>query len=229
MPEIEQKAFWLAFSEIFKVNFRRFEGAIANIEVIKRREMMNFKKVVIGSFVTGALLAGSVSPVFAHDNGGKGGRGHHGGKAVTSLVTQGTITQAQADAFTNAMKIKLDEKFTSKLNSVLADLVNKNSLTQVKADAIKATATNKKGLRDLVNAGTITKAEAQLVHSSLKALPKEDVSALRDQVLADLVSKNTLTQSQADAIKNVKQNWVKRLGKHRGANIGTASNASLTF
>ena len=191
---------------------------------------MKLKKVVIGSLVAGTLIAGSVSPVFAHDNGGKGGRGNHGGKAVNSLVTQGTITQAQADAFSNAMKAKLDEKFNLKLNSVLVDLVNKNSLTQVKADAIKASATNKKrGLRDLVNAGTISREEAQLVHSALKALPKEDVSTLRDQVLADLVSKNTLTQSQADAIKNVKQNWVKKLGKHRGANIGTASNASLTF
>ena len=190
---------------------------------------MKLKKVVIGSLVTGTLIAGSVSPVFAHDNGGKGGRGNHGGKAVNSLVTQGTITQAQADAFSNAMKVKLDEKFISKLNSVLVDLVNKNSLTQVKADAIKASATNKRGLRDLVNAGTISKEEAQLVHSALKATPKEDVSVLRDQVLADLVSKNTLTQTQADAIKNVKQNWVKRLGKHRGANIGTANNASLTF
>lgn len=190
---------------------------------------MNLKKLVIGSFATTFLVAGIVSPVIAHDNGGKGERGNHGGKAVSSLVTQGTITQSQADAFSNAMKIKLDQKFNTKLNSVLADLVKNNSLTQTKADAIKSSASDKRGLKDLVNAGTITENEARLIHSSLRALPKEDVSVIRDQVLVDLVNKNTLTQAQADAIKNVKQNWVKKLGKHRGAHLGTASSTSLTF
>ena len=31
------------------------------------------------------------------------------------------------------------------------------------------------------------------------------------------------------AIKNAKPNWGKRLGKHRGADLGTANTASLTF
>jgi Asp-tRNA(Asn)/Glu-tRNA(Gln) amidotransferase B subunit len=190
---------------------------------------MNIIKVLTGSLITTALLAGSVSPVFAHDNGGKGGRGNHGSHGVSSLVNAGTLTQAQADAFSNAMKTKLDAKFASKLNTVLADLVSKNTLTQAKADAIKVVANNKKGLRDLVSAGTITQSEAQAVHAALHGLPKEDVATLRDQVLSELVASNTLTQTQADAIKSAKQNWVKRLGKHHGASIGNANSASLTF
>jgi Asp-tRNA(Asn)/Glu-tRNA(Gln) amidotransferase B subunit len=190
---------------------------------------MNIKKTIIGSLITTALVAGSVSPVFAHDNGGKGGKGRHGENKVNSLVTSGTITQAQADAFSNAMRTKLDEKFVIKLNTVLKDLVSKNTLTQAKADAIKANVKVKAGLRNLVNAGTITQAEANAVHSALHAQPKEDISTLRDQVLADLVSRNVINQTQADAIKNAKPNWGKRLGKHRGADLGTANTASLTF
>ncbi len=190
---------------------------------------MKFKKALTGSLIASVLVVGSISPALAHDNGGKGGRGNHGEKGVNSLVTSGSITQAQADAFKTAMKAKLDEKFVAKLNSVLTDLVSKNSLTQTKADSIKNSATSKKGLRELVQAGTITRSDAQLVHEAMKALPKEDITAIRDQVLSDLVSKNTLTQTQADAIKNVKQKWGKKFGKHRGAEMGTASTASLTF
>ncbi len=181
---------------------------------------MNLKKALTGSLIISVLVIGNVSPALAHDNGGKG---------ISNLINSGIITQAQADAFKTAMKSKLDEKFVTKLNIVLTDLVNKNSLTQAKANSIKNSASSKKSLRDLVQSGAITRAEVKLVHNAMKALPIDDISVLRDQVLFELVSKKTLTQTQSDAIKNMKQNWGKRFGKHHGVANGTASTASLTF
>ena len=190
---------------------------------------MNKKRSVITALVVTGLVATSATSAFAHDGKGKWGRGQHGGGAVNSLVTAGTITQAQADTFSAAMKTKLDAKFATKLNTVLTDLVSKSSITKAKADSIKSASSSKRGLRDLVRAGTVTSVEANLIRDGLRALPREDVTIIRDQVLSTLVSNNTITQVQADAIKAAKQSWVKKLGSHRGADLGTAQTASLTF
>jgi hypothetical protein len=190
---------------------------------------MFLAKFFVSSMISLALFSGSISPVFADDNVDKGSKGHHSSKALEYLVTQGNLTQVQVNAFKNAMRVKKDEKFSSRLDTVLTDLANKNLLTQAKVDLIKASALSKQEIKDLVASGSITKAEAQLVQSSLKALPKEERSILRDQVLSDLVTKQIITQSQADAIKNVKHNWVKKSGKHRKIGLVTSSDSSLIF
>ena len=193
---------------------------------------MNKKRTAIAALVVSGLIATTTSVAFAHDGGGKGRHGdgkRGGGGAVTSLVTAGTITQAQADAFKAAMKTKLDAKFAIKLNNVLTDLVSKSTLTQAKADAVKASSKTKKDLRDLVNAGTITSTEATAIKTALRALPKEDITVIRDEVLASLVSNNTITQAQSDAIKAAKAAWVGKMGSHHGADLGTAKTASLTY
>jgi predicted metal-dependent HD superfamily phosphohydrolase len=102
-------------------------------------------------------------------------------------------------------------------------------LTQTKANAVKSAATTKKSIRDLVTAGTITTAEATSIKTALRALPKEDITVIRDEVLSSLVSNSTITQAQADAIKAAKAAWVGKLGSHRGADLGTAQTASLTY
>ena len=185
----------------------------------------------LATLVVTGLIATSSSAAFAHEGDSKGrhGDGKRGGGAVTSLVTAGTINQLQADAFKAAMKTKLDAKFVTKLNTVLADLISNSTLTQAKADSVKSASTTKKDIRDLVNAGTITAAEAKSIHTSLRALPKEDITAIRDAVLAALVSNNTITQVQADAIKSAKASWVGKIGRHHGADLGTAKTASLTY
>ena len=190
---------------------------------------MFLAKFFLSSLITLALFSGSVSPVFAHDSGVTGGRENNLNKSLNFLVSQGNLTQNQVEEYKNAMKTKLDERFATKLNEVLKDLINKNSLTQLKADAIQESVLNKRGLKDLVNAGTITKSEALLIRSALKALPKEDIGVIRNKVLADLVTKNILTQTQADALNKTKQHWGKKLGKHHGADLNSASNVSLTF
>ena len=193
---------------------------------------MNKKRTAIAALVVSGLIATTSSAAFAHDGGGKGRHGdgkRGGGRAVTSLVTAGTITQAQADAFKAAMKTKLDAKFAIKLNNVLTDLVSKSTLTQAKADAVKASSKTKKDLRDLVNAGTITSTEATAIKTALRALPKENITVIRDEVLASLVSNNTITQAQSDAIKAAKAAWVGKMGSHHGADLGSAKAASLTY
>ena len=186
----------------------------------------------LATLVVTGLIATSSSAAFAHEGDGKGRHGvgkRGGGGAVTSLVTAGTISQAQADAFKTAMKTKLDAKFAIKLNTVLTDLVSKSTLTQAKADAVKASSKNKKDLRDLVNAGTITTTEAKAIKTALRALPKEDITVIRDEVLASLVSNNTINQAQADAMKAAKAAWVGKMGSHHGADLGTSKTASLTY
>jgi hypothetical protein len=186
------------------------------------------RTTLIALFSAGLIVAGS-SSAFAHDRGGANGRGNHGSGAVSSLVTAGTITQTQADAFINAMKPKIDAKFTTKLNTVLVNLVSKNTLTQAKADAVKAAVTGKKQLRGLVSAGTITQVQATAIREGLHALPQEDISVIRDEVLATLVSNNTITQVQANAIKSAKASWVGNMGNHHGVNLGTTGTASLSY
>lgn len=193
---------------------------------------MNKKRIAITALVVSGLIATTSSAAFAqHGGGGKDPWGikHGGGGAVTSLVTAGTITQAQADAVKAAMKTKIDAKFATKLNTVLTDLVSKSTLTQAKADAVKAASKTKKDLRDLVTAGTINSAEAKSIRTSLHALPKEDITEIRDGVLVTLVSNNTITQTQANAIKAAKASWVGKMGRHHGADLGTAKTASLTY
>jgi hypothetical protein len=193
---------------------------------------MNKKRIAIAALVVSGLIATTSSAAFAqHGGGGKDPWGikHGGGGAVTSLVTAGTITQAQADAVKAAMKTKIDAKFATKLNTVLTDLVSKSTLTQAKADAVKAASKTKKDLRDLVTAGTINSAEAKSIRTALHALPKEDITEIRDGVLVTLVSNNTITQTQANAIKAAKASWVGKMGRHHGADLGTAKTASLTY
>jgi predicted metal-dependent HD superfamily phosphohydrolase len=108
-------------------------------------------------------------------------------------------------------------------------LVSKSTLTQAKANAVKAASKTKKDLRDLVRAGTITSAEAKSIRTALHAIPREDNSGIRDGVLANLVTNNTITQAQADAIKAAKADWVGKLGSQRGAGLGTANTASLIY
>ena len=84
------------------------------------------KRTALAALVVTGLIASTSSAAFANHGGGNGGRGegNRGGGAIASLVTAGTINQTQADAFKAAMKIKLDAKFITKLNSVLTGLVS---------------------------------------------------------------------------------------------------------
>ncbi len=119
--------------------------------------------------------------------------------SIDNLVTAGTITQAQADAFNEAMKSAKESK--KSITDILKELVAAGTLTQTQADAInkevktrvesriqahkdgsaKDADNNKRpfsgGLDNLVDAGTITQAQADAINTAVKAA----LDSLREQ------------------------------------------------
>jgi hypothetical protein len=147
----------------------------------------------IGSF---ALALGSVGVAQAHNSeGGSGTGGGKRGGPQSSLIADGTITQAQADAVRTAVK----EALTATEAGVLAQLVQNGTLTQTQADAIAAAETRRdKGA--LIQNGTVSESQLQ----ALRAEIHEAMEAGKGQVLQSLVTDGTITQSQADAIAEAK-------------------------
>lgn len=89
---------------------------------------------------------------------------------LTTLVSQGTITQAQADAITAA----------SADRGAMRELVTDGTVTRDDLRAIKEA--------------------LQADRDSDRAAHQAEMKSARDAVLADLVSEGVLTQAQADAI-----------------------------
>jgi len=170
----------------------------------------------VAAGVSGALLVGGATAALAHDRGDRGpgtsmSRSDSRGP-LAGLVTAGTITAAQATAVHDALHAQRDADRASHeaemekaRDAALATLVAQGTLTQAKADAIAAA--DRGGLRDLVAAGTVTRADLQAVHDALEASREADRAAHQAQMKASaeaavtgLVTKGTLTQSQADAV-----------------------------
>ena len=167
--------------------------------------------VGLGSIALIAASAGVANAVNSADRP----EGHRGG-SQSSLVADGTLTKAQAQAIHDAMHAAVDADREAEVKTTLAALVTKGTITQSQADAISASmaaeaeaeAGSHRGgrgghLRELVDAGTITKAQADAVHEAMHASrPTEaERAATLNTVLADLVTKGTITQAQADAVK----------------------------
>jgi Spy/CpxP family protein refolding chaperone len=177
----------------------------------KGHEMSKTRKWAVAAVTLGtsaALLIGGASVASAHDRGDKsGGRG-----PISTLVTDGTLTKAQATAIHEALKAERssdrearEAEMAAARDAVLAELVTKGTLTQAQADAIKAA--DRGGMRELIAGGTVTRTDLAAVRDALKADRAENKAAHeaerkadRDAALAALVTKGTLTQAQADAI-----------------------------
>jgi ribosomal protein L19E len=150
-----------------------------------------------------AVKAASTTPKTSPwaKSGHKYGKDGHRGFAgpLAGLVTNKTITRAQADAVWAAVRAAHDAQRVADQKAVLADLVTKGTLTQAQADAIAA-AKGRDAIEALITKGTITKAEADAVRTAFEAAEQAKRTAALTPVLADLVSKGTLTQAKADAI-----------------------------
>mgnify|MGYP003338040687 CR=1 FL=1 len=164
--------------------------------------------IASGATIT-ALIIGAAAGAAAHNADGKpGGKG----SPVASLVTAGTITKDQAISIRSALKeqrsqakeqLQADRKAT--LNDVLSGLVSTGTLTQAQADALAST--DKRGLRDLVEAGTVTREQLKAVAAGMREAREgsrdeklAQMQAAQASVLAALVADGTLTQEQADAV-----------------------------
>jgi hypothetical protein len=146
------------------------------------------------AFVGIAGTAGSASAAGMHNGSGKA--------PLSSLVTAGTITQAQATSIKDAMIAARTANRAAHDRveaTTISGLVSRGTLTQAQADAITS-ADGRQGMRSLVTSGLITRELARQVHTDVKAA-MDAVATKPEAVLASLVSAGTITQAQADAIE----------------------------
>ncbi|HAN70104.1 MAG TPA: hypothetical protein DCQ36_00720 [Actinobacteria bacterium] len=181
--------------------------------------MSNTRRWTLATVALGtsaALLVGGATAAFALDRGQGSGTYSSSSSAsrgpLSSLVTAGTLTAAQATAVHEALHAQRDDdratheaEMMKARDAVLAGLVADGTLTQAKADAIAAA--DRGGLRDLLAAGTVTRADLQAVHDAWetsreasRADHQAQMKATADAAIAGLVTKGTLTQAQADAV-----------------------------
>lgn len=184
--------------------------------------MNRTRRMAIGvtALITSAgLVLGGATAAQAHDRGNG---------PLSALVTEGTLTSAELaavkDALRAAHEADRDERHSNRQaarSALLTSLVAAGTLTQAQATAIAEA--ERGDIRDLVRSGTVTREQLRAVHDALMAGRGErrdqhraekaaDVAA----VLADLVSKGTLTQAKADAVALALADRPERVGMQRG-------------
>lgn len=145
---------------------------------------------------TFALILGSVGVAQAHNSqgGSSQGEGKRGGPQ-SSLIADGTITQAQADAVRTAMQSAHEAAETA----ALTQLVQNGTFTQAQADALAAVE-SKGGKGSLIADGTVTRVQLQALRDAMQAAHE----TTQTKVLQSLVANGTITQSQSDALAEAK-------------------------
>lgn len=153
-------------------------------------------------------------------DGNRAQMGEHKGP-WSQFVSDGAITQDQADAIQAAMKTAHDSD--KSMSDVLNELVSDGALTQEQADAITASMPARDGKAaakiegtqarggnwsqqgehknpwsELVTDGTITQDQLDAIQEAMKTAHDSDKTM--SDILDELVSDGTLTQDQADAI-----------------------------
>lgn len=182
------------------------------------------RRMIAGASITAlaaALAVGGSSAAQADDRGGYAASDSSGSTTrpaagsrgpLASLVTAGTITSAQATSVHTALHAAREDNHAAHEAQMEADraaalktLVSKGTLTQAQADAIAAA--DRGGMRTLISDGTVTLAQMQALHDELETLRdahqatmEAERKAEQAKVLADLVSKGTITSAQSTAI-----------------------------
>ncbi len=124
------------------------------------------------ALATGALALAVVGMTGTASSASAAGVAKDPGRApLSSLVTAGTLTQAQATAVKEAMVAAHDANKAAHdkvESSTLAGLVSAGTLTQSQSDAIAATKPEAV-LASLVSAGTITLSQADAIEAARPA------------------------------------------------------------
>ncbi|MGE5391737.1 MAG: copper amine oxidase N-terminal domain-containing protein [Deltaproteobacteria bacterium] len=179
---------------------------------------------------------------------GMGGNGFSG--QLSSLVTDGTLTQDQIDAVVEALKPSDSEKpgtdsssgnnpaslMKSKLDALVTAGTISSDEEETILDAIKPPSDSQGGrggnpmdsaLSSLVTDGTITQEVADTILEALKpsgdgsTTTKTDMKTALETELAALVTAGTITQDQADAISKAAATAAQKNG-HLKLRIGSA-------
>jgi competence protein ComGC len=175
----------------------------------------------LGASAIALLIASTgVAQAYHSGNGDAQNEGKRGGPG-SSLIADGTLTQAQATAVRDAMRAA----HATKKDAALAALVTAGTITQTQADALKAAVGERGAMRTLITNGTFTQVQIQALRDTLRSEMTVDRNAQFDAVLTELVSKGTITQAQADAIKAFKASRTE-VGE-RGHGKGKSHGASM--
>ena len=189
-------------------------------EAIKTMRITKTKTIAIATAIATLLSASAVFAATSSRNTIKASRStktHLGGvnngfkSHLDSLLTAGTITQAQEDAIQAAITATrgdVNKRPNDGLKSNLAALVTAGKITQAQADAITtaiSTAAKSEGgvktaLDALVTAGTITQAQENAITPKKGDFKRGPENGFKT-VLDSLVKAGTITQVQEDAIQ----------------------------
>ena len=153
-----------------------------------------------------ALLLGMSLSASADHGGGKAAAGAKADGPLSSLVSAGTITEAEATAVKAALKVaaksqqaELRAEHKSARAAVLAKLVAAGTITAAVADLIQAGSSE---LRSALQAGTVTYGQLAAVRAAMIA-DRPAAGVMKNvvaTVTAKLVADGKLTTVKAEAI-----------------------------
>lgn len=136
---------------------------------------------------------------------------------LTTLVNEGIISSAQAEAIQNAKQTKNQQGMQTRLKEILSSLVEKGTINAEQSELILTSlpAQQKDQKADMEDFKAMTKAERQ---AYIQQNPREKISPL-----ADLVTAGSITQAQADAVMQAIPGHHGADGEGRGEGQGPGS------
>jgi hypothetical protein len=158
--------------------------------------------ILSGILATGAVGAIAITPASATGSGNAvASRLAHIKAALSGLVSDGTLTQSQADKVAGTLDSKLPKHGVGGPGRHFGAMDRTGIMTQVRDAAAKALGLTTDKLRAALQSGKSLADVAKEQNVSVDSLVKAMVSAIQDR-LAAAVKDGTLTQAQADRMNS---------------------------